>query len=514
MSSPSEAKPAAETRPPAAKRRRGTVDIDAPSVEEYIHAWKSTIETDADLQICGSLFGSNRSWFVRSQYVDLFQNVLGNTSKYHVINGSGGIGKSSLLLYILARLRLLGKCVLLHFHTKKEASKVVIFFPADGGEPQEIDSSEPNFYRQFVEWHRAVGKDESYFLVDGIVSFAERNVDGVKYIVAKSPTCSISFIKRSAFKRDLWMTPWDNAELVSYGALVGVADIEKTVAANMFYVGGICRYALSGPDIAMTAVSAAVSEVGAEALLKLVDDGIQSKEDQPKVVDRLLHHIPPSSGEGLEGRSYSFASAYVASKVAQILCLERKIATSLLLQTFKGVSAASGFRGAIFEAYAARKIAEGGSFSVKEIGGSAETSIEIEKTTVYQKDTKTLNKTNYPPKEIKDKLVWPNPDYNLPAIDMLMFRSKVDSCEGHQVTVSSTHSWSITGVRAALKYFDSVCRELARNVPATYDFYFVVPADIYAKFTSTILPFTDKNGAKVDDNNLGKRVRQWVMKVD
>jgi hypothetical protein len=36
------------------------------------------------------------------------------------------------------------------------------------------------------------------------------------------------------------------------------------------------------------------------ALLELIEEAIQSKEDPPKVVDRLLPHIPPASGEGRE----------------------------------------------------------------------------------------------------------------------------------------------------------------------------------------------------------------------
>mmetsp|Transcript_30501 Transcript_30501/g.50357 ORF Transcript_30501/g.50357 Transcript_30501/m.50357 type:complete len:86 (+) Transcript_30501:70-327(+) len=75
-------------------------------------------------------------------------------------------------------------------------------------------------------------------------------------------------------------------------------------------------------------------------------------------------------------------------------------------------------------AYAARKISKGGSFCVKEIGSGTETIVELAPTDILQKDTETLNMTHYPPNEIEDKLVWPNPEYNMPAaIDMFMWVS-------------------------------------------------------------------------------------------
>ena len=508
--------------PPASsppKKLRSTAELDAPTVSDYINAWQCTAETEDELKRPGTIFGQARSWFVRAQYIGLYQKSLqeDNDRSIQIINGSAGIGKSAFLLYTLARLRLTGKCALLYYHPKAEKKEaIVVFFPAKGkGNPVEISSSDPTYYKTFIAWHELVGKDKSIFLVDGMVSFSQRNVDDVRYLVARSPSCSISFMEKSKNRRDRWLKIWGQAELEKYGTLTNIPNIEAIVADNMVYLGGICRYAFK-TNAALDVALAAVEEVDANSLLKLVCHGLQAKQDKPKIVDRLVHYHPPPSGVGVTGRSFTFASEFVSSAVAKKLCLETKFTTAQLLSSYKGVGAAGSFRGTLFEAYAARKISEGGNFSVKEIASQTEGSLHLPPTKIYQKDSKTLNKSHYPPEEVKDTLVWPNPEYNLPAIDMLMFLSALETCIAHQMTVSITHSLDVKGVKAALKYFDSLCRELVKNkkIPDCYNLYFVVPADIYAAFSKQEQSLTDSKGAKVVDQALSSRVKQWVMKVE
>jgi hypothetical protein len=155
----------------------------------------------------------------------------------------------------------------------------------------------------------------------------------------------------------------------------------------------------------------------------------------------------------------TFASEFVATRVAMALCLATKIRTGELLRSLEGVGAAGSMRGVLFEAYAARKLAAGGSFTVKEIGSENEMTLDLAPTTILQKDTKTLNKTNYPPQEIEDKVVWPNPSYDMPAIDIFMLL--LQACVAFEMTVASSHGLDLKGTKAVLKYFDSVIRELS-----------------------------------------------------
>jgi hypothetical protein len=121
----------------------------------------------------------------------------------------------------------------------------VVFFPGTGnGNPIEISSSNPTYYETFIAWHNMVGEDKSLFLVDGMVSFSQRNVDDVRYLVARSPSCSISFMEKSKNRRDRWLTIWEQPELVHYGTLTNIPNIAAIVENKMVYLGGICRYAL------------------------------------------------------------------------------------------------------------------------------------------------------------------------------------------------------------------------------------------------------------------------------
>jgi hypothetical protein len=166
-----------------------------------------------------------------------------------------------------------------------------------------------------------------------------------------------------------------------------------------------------------------------------------------------------------------------------------------------------------------RKISEGGSFCVKEIGSGTEATLVLERTTVLQKNTKTLNKTHYPPSEIKEKLLWPDPGYNMPAIDMFMLLSLLQTCIALQMTVALSHRLDLKGTKALLKYFDSVFRAHfpKEDVATEYSLYFSVPADIYDNFSKVEQSFTGARGEKLETpetTEIGARVKQWIMKIE
>ena len=110
-----------------------------------------------------------------------------------------------------------------------------------------------------------------------------------------------------------------------------------------------------------------------------------------------------------------------------------------------------------------------------------------------------------------------NPEYDLPAIDMFMLL--LQTCIAFQVTVAVTHGLDLNGIKAILKYFDSVCRALfpGQAIPDRYSLYFAVPADIYNSFPNTAQPITGGYGVKLDTQeatNVGARVKQWIMKIE
>jgi hypothetical protein len=405
---------------------------------------------------------------------------------------------------------------MLYFQPQIGVEAITVFFPRKDGEPTVMQGAEPGSYGKFMQWYKQVGDDRSLFLVDGNVTFNEDAIQNVTFVVAKSPSGTLGWMDKAKGLVQHWLSLWRQDELVQYGRLAQIQGIERIVQDNMFYIGGIARYALK-KDAALPAIDYALQSTNGRALLKLVTTGVQGNDDNRRIVDRLLHYFDPTTvGPGL--KPFAFASEYVASRVAQVLSLESAFSTTQLLQQFQGVGPAGSFRGVLFEAYAARKLSEGGSFTAKKIGSSAQAAVEtinISETTIYQKPTKVLNKTHFPPADIKDKVVWPNPEFNLPAIDMLMFLTTLETCVGFQMTVSPDHTLSLKGIQAALKYFDSVCRVLTKTKPpSTYRFYFAVPPDIYDKFSNEIQAFVDKAGSVVSDNGTKARVEQWILKVE
>jgi hypothetical protein len=88
----------------------------------------------------------------------------------------------------------------------------------------------------------------------------------------------------------------------------------------------------------------AIHMVGAKALYKVVTDGLSANYEQRKVVDRLIHRHPPEEKIGVYGAEYTFASEFVATRVAMALCLETEIATADLLNSLKRVGPAGSMR--------------------------------------------------------------------------------------------------------------------------------------------------------------------------
>ena len=506
---------------PPRKKVRSTVGLEYPTLRNFKRLWVEGPELpdEESLRTAGSLFGVERGWFVRESYIRLLDDILNDTTcNVQIINGTAGIGKSAFLLYVLARMRTSAtkKSVLLHYHRKINEVAVAVFFPADSSEPEQISQTHPDYLETFEKWYSKIDEEGSFFLVDGIVSFANSDYPNVKYVAAKSPSCDIGWMEMSQNRRDRWLQVWAKTEMLLYANKAGISNAETVIQENMLHLGGVSRYAFS-PGAAEAAAKVAVAGAGAIELFKLVTTGLTAKFENQKIVDRLIHRHPPLGGSGVLGASFTFATEYVAKKVAMALALENQIETKLLLDKFEAVGPAGGMRGVLFEAYAARKIADGGVFHVKELGTGTEGTLELQKTTILQKDTKRLSTTTFPPSEIKGRLVWPNPDYNMPAIDMFMLHQA--TMIAHQMTVSTGHTLDIGGARAFLRYFDSVCDELFPScaTPTRYRLYFAVPSDIYDQFSNSIQSITGPNGTVLktqDATTISARVFQWVMKVE
>lgn len=502
--------------PPSPKRLRSTKDIENPSLTSFDELWMEGPFSEDSLKTPNSIFGTSTGWFVRESYISLYDEILSdaNTHRIQIVNGTAGVGKSSFLLYVLARTRVKQKSVLLHYHRTKEETAALTFFPGSGSPPQTILATHPDYFATFRKWYAQIDQEHSFFLVDGIASFSNEAYTNVKYIVAKSPSCPLGWIEKSQNVSDRWLSVWSEQELLSYANYAGIAA--DVVRENMLHLGGVGRYAFL-PGAAEAAAIRAVAVAGAFDLYKLVTTGLTAKFDNQKVVDRLVHRHPPAGGLGLSNVKVTFASEFVATRVAMCLALENQIETKSLLAKFEAVGPAGGMRGVLFEAYAARKIAEGGNFMVRRLGTGEESTLWLQPREILQKNSKQLSKETYPLSEIMDKVVWPNPDYNMPAIDTFMCHEM--SLIAHQMTVSTSHTLDIGGCKAFLRYFDAIVKEINPSAakPSLYNLYFTVPAHVYSQFSKSNQSLTGQNGVVLrnkDAATTSSRISQWVMKVE
>jgi hypothetical protein len=100
----------------------------------------------------------------------------------------------------------------------------------------------------------------------------------------------------------------------------------------------------------------ALVQVGAEELLNLVSEGLLPKGNGD---DR---------GQACTTPPTSVSNWLTPSNLSKALSLEIKFTIARLLETFRGIGAAGDFRRMVFEAYAARKVSEGGDFCIREVG--------------------------------------------------------------------------------------------------------------------------------------------------
>jgi hypothetical protein len=92
-------------------------------------------------------------------------------------------------------------------------------------------------------------------------------------------------------------------------------------SGKLVSIGGVCRYCFKR-NAALDAVMAAFDDLQPTELFHVVNSNLMGKYTQQRVVDRLIHRHPPESKVGVNGKTYSFASEFVMSKVAMVLALE------------------------------------------------------------------------------------------------------------------------------------------------------------------------------------------------
>eukprot|EP00978_Attheya_sp_CCMP212_P039405 scaffold204505_cov44-Attheya_sp.AAC.1 len=137
---------------PPRKKVRSTADLENPMLHNFKRVWVEGPFPEDSLSTTGSLFGVGRSWFVRESYVRLFDDIFKDTEhRVQIVNGTAGIGKSSFLMYVLARMQSREKSVLLYYHRDANELAEIVFFPADGSEPEQMTRGDNHYSKTFAK---------------------------------------------------------------------------------------------------------------------------------------------------------------------------------------------------------------------------------------------------------------------------------------------------------------------------------------------------------------------------
>ena len=503
---------------------------------------------DGEHGAVGTLFGKDREGYVRKAYVDVF-NIISNliadknANVYNenasqrellvVIRGSSGVGKSTFLAYLLARL--MGR--------KKNNLQNVAIFRAGKQAKRGDGSVKLDKVKYFVhvdgKTHKGqygkVANDDSFeellkktelIIMDGCsMDFDLEDWCGV-VIISASPSLYYKNQEDAiAFQKKILFPSLEREEALLMGKHLKVSsDIIKN---NFLYMGGITRYLLC-KNWAKESVDTACRHVNPKAIVAMVSSQGVSRDENHVIVHSLVLWSFKSNAAGLEKYFdepvYSIVSRYAEVKVAQQLSEET---TEDLRQTRKNlsqVSGAEGYAGALFEAYAIRKLQAGGTFSLRSLGKGANASKskqilikDLNKRDPVVIETNKLTKTSVPFDALcvvdEDSntrlpcLLWPTTT-NFPTFDCFF----IDEA-GHpfllQMTIAKSHPLKYSGAINATNYFD----EMLSNpiLPTAYKAIFVVPEDIAGIFKEQ--PFTGPLPAGTSGIAVAERFEQWALGV-
>jgi hypothetical protein len=496
----------------------------------------------------GTLFGKGKEAYVRQSYVEVSNKLIGMIeAKYKdaetakralliILRGSSGVGKSTFLAYVLAKLM-----------SKKRKNRLdnVAIFRASKSSKTTTGAVDANRVRCFISKNGSTILEGVFKDVDKHLEVALSDVEVIimdgcslgldlckftgTVIIAASPSQYTRNLEREIFNTEkLMMPPLDGTEAVAMGLKLGVE--KAIIQENFLHTSGITRY-LFQSGAGKKHVDEAIEVVNASTICSMVSSQSASKGDNQVIVHSLVLWSVPKDVDGnfKYGASpvFSLVSRYVERMVSQKLVIVKETLTVLkeAQSNLAPLSGAEGYAGALFEAYAIRMLQNGGTFSMRRLNGGDTTEtkelvvpkIAMEPIIV---ETNTLSEATVSFVSLRDldekglqvgRLLWPTTT-NFPTFDCFYIDESGDAWP-MQMTTSTTHGLKNSGGLNVIQYFDKM---LAKSKPAKYPAIFVVPEDKAAryqaqKFVGPPGGTPKKTGQPV--NVESRRFEQWVMGI-
>jgi len=212
--------------------------------------------------------------------------------------------------------------------------------------------------------------------------------------------------------------------------------------------------------------------------------------------------------------SFELVSPYAEKMVAKKLCLEAAAKVKNAREELAPLSGAEGYAGALFEAYAIRKIQDGCTLSMRSLIDGAIKQVVVpainsDPVTVESNDLTTsilphdsVRVAGAVRGQFLPRLLWPTTT-NFPTFDCFYFHTNGDVFP-LQMTIAKAHVLKNSGASKAKKYSDKM---LGNSKPIQYPAVFVVPSDMAPAYKKQ--NFTGPVGKEKSD--LAPHFEQWVI---
>jgi hypothetical protein len=359
------------------------------------------------------------------------------------IIGNPGIGKTHFLSYVLFQLKKLGVTVL--YQTKTKDSYYLF-------------SSTGVLVGNSFEFLEELSDSNNWYLVDGIPPTEQYAFT----LLATSPRKDNykEFLKLGA-STQRWMPVWSFEECEECRKYI-FTNITTQELINLYDMwGGIPRYILEFAKD--SAIQLTLEKAIATSELRKVQSSIGEIDSPDEISHKLIHIIV---GDDYLTTQISFASVYVARKVAERYEKNEKDKLKIFLASSEGLGPFGSLRGILFEGYAHNILLRGGKFRIRCLTGKnsgkkykLKLDPSQEKVLYSVNDIQHLKKNEYgrPASKIFESID------SVFREDSILF----------QITVSTSHPVKLHGLKEVIKYLPTTTE---------IDLYFVVPPDIYPNF--------------------------------
>lgn len=367
---PSEApQPSRNVRRRLVQRRLVFGGTESATLEGFINMWNLPLptRTDADLSESGSLFADDA--YVRKEYVELYDLIRTEFAKQKeqntaIVRGSSGTGKSAFLRYVISRIRDEVRDVLVvqgetSDHTKRRYLHLSTTWWGRKFATHIETLMDACQVQQKCSWTIVHGCDW-----DPIENFT---------VGAPSPSTPWKGFRQTRRLVELCMPLWPLDQLQDCRRLTSSDITDKTLDENYQLIGGIARWALGEKDNVEEQISSVVKDIDFETVQQSAMVRHATKSDAKELVHRLVSWSTPLDEHGNRMYRvtpenpihYRLISRYVSKKLATkaaTLSLQKR---KTLISDLKTDSAASAYRGVIFEAYAIDRLVCGGKFQLR-----------------------------------------------------------------------------------------------------------------------------------------------------